>query len=137
MLMPKKLKHRKAFRGKRRGVARRGTSLSFGRFGLKALSANWVSARQIEAARRAITREIQRGGAVWIRIFPDKPVTAQPAETGMGGGKGALDHFVAVVRPGQMLIEMDGVTEEVAKESLRLAGTKLPVRSIFVKKEQG
>lgn len=135
MLMPKKLKHRKAFRGKRRGTASRGTTLAYGRFGLKSLGRNWVTARQIEAARRAITREIKRGGAVWIRIFPDKPVTAQPAETGMGGGKGALDHFVAVVRPGQMLFEMDGVSEEVAREALRLAGAKLSVKTTFVKKE--
>jgi large subunit ribosomal protein L16 len=136
MLIPKKLKHRKAFRGKMRGTAQRGTTLSYGRFGLKSLGRSWVSSRQIEAARRAITREIKRGGAVWIRIFPDKPVTAQPLETGMGGGKGNLDHFVAVVRPGQILFEMDGVTEDIAREALRLAGSKLPVKTVFVAKEQ-
>jgi len=135
MLMPRKLKHRKAFRGKRRGTAIRGTTLAFGRYGLKSLGRDWVTARQLEAGRRAITREIQRGGAVWIRVFPDKPVTAQPLETGMGGGKGALDHFVAVVRPGQMLFEMDGVTKEVARASLRLAAAKLPVKTVFVSKE--
>ena len=135
MLMPRKLKHRKAFRGKRKGTAARGTALAFGHFGLKSLCRDWVAARQIEAARRAITREIKRGGTVWIRIFPDKPVTAQPLETGMGGGKGALDHFVAVVRPGHILFEMDGVSEEVARASLRLAAAKLPVKTVFVTKE--
>jgi len=135
MLMPRKLKHRKAFRGKRKGTAARGTALAFGHFGLKSLGRDWVTARQIEAARRAITREIKRGGTVWIRIFPDKPVTAQPLETGMGGGKGALDHFVAVVRPGHILFEMDGVSEEVARASLRLAAAKLPVKTVFVTKE--
>jgi len=135
MLLPKKLKHRKSFRGKMRGTASRGTQLSFGRYGLKSLGRAWISSRQIEAARRAITREIKRGGAVWIRIFPDKPVTAQPLETGMGGGKGDLKHFVSVVRPGQILFEMDGVTEEVARQALELAASKLPIKAIFVKKE--
>src|SRR3990170_8585233 len=132
MLMPKKLKHRKAFRGKMKGTASRGTKLAFGQYGLKSLERSWVTSRQIEAGRRAITREIKRGGTVWIRIFPDKPVTAQPAETGMGGGKGNLDHFVAVVRPGHILFEMDGVSEEVARASLRLAAAKLPVKTVFV-----
>ncbi len=135
MLLPKKLKYRKAFRGKRRGTASRGSKLSFGRYGLKSYGRSWVTARQIEAARRAITREIKRGGSVWIRIFPDKPVTAQPAETGMGGGKGALDHFAAVVRPGQILFEMDGVAENIARSALRLASAKLPLKTVFVKKE--
>jgi large subunit ribosomal protein L16 len=135
MLMPKKLKHRKAFRGRMKGTATRGTKLEFGHFGLKSLGRAWVTARQIEAARRAITREIKREGAVWIRVFPDKPVTAQPLETGMGGGKGNLDHFVAVVRPGQILFEMDGISEEVAQEALKLASAKLPLKTIFIKKE--
>lgn len=136
MLMPKKIKHRKAFRGKMRGMAARGSKLAFGRFGLKSLGRAWVSSRQIEAARRAITREIKRGGTVWIRIFPDKPVTSQPLETGMGGGKGDLNHFVAVIRPGQMLFEMDGVTSTVARQALRLAGAKLPVKTVFVAKDE-
>ncbi|MDO8686700.1 MAG: 50S ribosomal protein L16 [Candidatus Berkelbacteria bacterium] len=135
MLMPKKLKHRKVFRGKRTGIASRGSEISFGHYGLKALSCGWITAREIEAARRAMTRYIHRGGAVWIRIFPDKPVTKKAAEVGMGGGKGAMDHFVAVVRPGRILFEMDGVTEEVAKEALRLATHKLRVETKFIKKD--
>lgn len=135
MLMPKKLKHRKQSRGKRTGTALRGYSLSFGNFGLKALNCGWVTAREIEAARRAMTRYIKRGGAVWIRIFPSKPVTAKAAEVGMGGGKGTLDHFVAVVRPGNVLFEMAGVTEDIAKEALRLASHKLRIQTKFVKKD--
>jgi len=134
--MPRKLKHRKVFRGKRSGNANRGNVLAFGRFGIKALGRNWVSARQIEAARRAITRYIRRGGKVWIRIFPDKPVTAQPAETGMGGGKGSLDHFVAVVRPGQIVFELDGTTPEIAREALRLGAHKLSIKTAFIDKEE-
>lgn len=132
MLMPRKLKHRKQFRGKMTGTASRGNQLSFGKFGLKSLECSWISARQIEAARRAITRYIKRGGKVWIRIFPDKPVTSQPAETGMGGGKGALDHFVAVVRPGQVLFEIDGVSASVAQAAMRLADYKLAVKTKFL-----
>jgi len=134
MLMPKKVKHRKQPRGTMSGISFRGHKLSFGKFGLKSLGRSWLTARQIEAARRAMTRYIKRGGEVWIRIFPDKPVTAQPAETGMGGGKGSLDHFVAVVKPGRILFEMDGVPEEVAKEAFRLASHKLPVKTKFIKR---
>lgn len=136
MLIPKKLKHRKVSRGKRRGNAQRGNVITFGSFGLKATTRNWVTARQIEASRRAITHYIKRGGKVWIRIFPDKPVTATPAEVGMGGGKGGLDHFVAVVTPGRIMFEMSGVTEEIAREALRLAAHKLNVQTRFVKKEE-
>lgn len=136
MLMPKKLKHRKVSRGKMPGNATRGSVLSFGKYGLKALERNWVSARQIESARRAITHYIKRGGEVWIRIFPDKPVTSTPAETGMGGGKGGLDHFVAVVIPGRILFEMDGVTEEIAREALRLGSHKLNIQTKFIKREE-
>ena len=132
MLIPKKIKHRKQFRGKRNGLAFRGSTVSFGQYGLKATTANWISSRQIEAARRAMIRYIRRGGKVWIRIFPDKAVTSTPAETGMGGGKGTLDHFVAVVRPGQILFEMDGVSPDVAREAMRLAAGKLAVRTKFI-----
>lgn len=136
MLLPKRIKHRKQHRGKRAGYATRGTALAFGKFGLKATDRGWLSSRQIEAARRAITRYIQRGGSVWIRIFPDRPVTKGSAEAPMGGGKGALDHFVAVVKPGQMLFEMDGVTREIAREALRLAEHKLSVTTLFVEREE-
>lgn len=134
MLMPSKLKHRKHHRGRTRGLAFRGSSLDFGEFGIKGLEPGWISAREIEAARRALTRYIHRGGQVWIRLFPDKPVTKQPAETRMGGGKGGLDHFVAVVRPGQMFFELSGVTEEIAREALRLAASKLSVQTKFISK---
>lgn len=135
MLMPRKLKHRKQARGRRRGTASRGFSLSFGQYGLKAQGRGWITAREIEAARRAMTRYIKRGGAVWIRIFPSKPVTAKAAEVGMGGGKGTLDHFVAVVRPGNILFEMAGVPQDVAREALRLAAHKLRIETKFVEKE--
>lgn len=135
MLLPKKLKHRKQFRGKRAGIATRMTTIAYGTYGLKAVTRGWVTSRQIEAARRAMTRYIKRGGEVWIRIFPDKPVTQRPPEVGMGGGKGPLDHFVAVVKPGQYLFEMAGVPVEVAKEAMRLAAHKLPVETKFVEKE--
>lgn len=135
MLIPRKLKHRKVARGKMRGVSGRGNELSFGLFGLKATSRGWVSARQIEAARRAITHYIRRGGKVWIRVFPDKPITKTAAETGMGGGKGSLDHFVVVVIPGRVLFEIGSINEELAREALRLAGRKLKVRTRFIKKE--
>ncbi|MBI2590164.1 50S ribosomal protein L16 [Candidatus Berkelbacteria bacterium] len=136
MLLPKKLKHRKQHRGKRGGNAQRGNQLSFGKFGVKAQSRGWVSSRQIEAGRRAITRYIQRGGKVWIRIFPDKPVTKASPETPMGSGKGALDHFVAVIRPGRIIFELDGVSQEIASEALRLAAQKLSVRTKIIIKEE-
>lgn len=136
MLLPKRLKHRKQHRGKRRGNALRGSELTFGRYGLKSLESGWVSSRQIEAARRAITRKIQRGGKVWIRIFPDKPVTATSPETPMGSGKGALDHFVAVIRPGRILFELDGIPRELAQEAFRLAAQKLSVKTRFQEREE-
>lgn len=134
MLQPKKVKHRKWQKGSLRGIERRGTELAFGSYGLKALESRWVSARQIEAARRAMTRYIQRGGKVWIRIFPDKPVTKKPPEVTLGGGKGSVDHYVASVKPGRILFEMDGVSREIAEEAMRLASHKLPVKSKFVKR---
>ena len=135
MLMPKRVKYRKQQRGRTKGMAQRGNSVAFGEYGLMALEATWVTSRQIEAARRAITRSIRRGGKVWIRIFPDKPVTAKPAETRMGSGKGALDHWVAVVRPGRVMFEIGGVREDLAMEALRLASHKLPVATKFMIKE--
>lgn len=137
MLMPKKVKHRKIQRGgKIRGVSSQGNALSFGSFGMKSLENNLVSARQIEAARRAMTRFIQRGGKVWIRIFPDKPMTKKGDETPMGKGKGAVDHFVAVVRAGKVLFEMDGIKKELAKEAMKLAAYKLNVKTKFIEKER-
>lgn len=136
MLMPKKVKYRKQQRGRRKGMAWRGSSLSFGDFGLKALTVGWVTDRQIEAARIAMTRFIKRGGKVWIRVFPDKPITKKPAETRMGKGKGAPEQWVAVVRPGKILFEMEGVTLELAQEAMRLAAMKLPVRTKLVSREQ-
>ena len=136
MLMPKKVKHRKIQRGgKIAGKAFRGSEVSFGSFGLKAMSAGLVSARQIEAARRAMTRHIKRGGKVWIRIFPDKPMTKKGAETPMGKGKGAVDHFVAVVKPGTIMFEMDGIKSEIAREAMNLAAYKLNVKTKFIVKE--
>ena len=132
MLSPKKVKHRKVMKGRLRGVATRGHELSFGDFGLKALEHGWVTNRQIEAARIAMTRHIKRGGRIWIRIFPDKPTTSKPAETRMGSGKGAPDGWVCAIRPGKILFEMEGVTEEAAREALRLAQMKLCVSSEFV-----
>lgn len=132
MLMPKKQKFRKQMKGKNVGVATRGTEVSFGSFGLKAEANERITSRQIEAARRAMTRHIKRGGKIWIRIFPDVPVTRKPAEVRMGSGKGAVDHYVARVRAGRMLFEMDGVSEEVAKEAMRLAAMKLPIKTKFV-----
>ncbi|HET8900390.1 MAG TPA: 50S ribosomal protein L16 [Holophagaceae bacterium] len=132
MLMPKKVKYRKQMKGRTRGVAQRGTELSFGDFGLKAMEHCWVTNRQIEAARIAMTRHIKRGGKIWIRIFPDKPTTSKPAETRMGSGKGAPDGWVAVVRPGRILFEMEGVDEQTAREALRLAQMKLSVASEFI-----
>lgn len=134
MLQPKKVKHRKWQRGRSRGIETRGTVLSFGAYGLRALEARWVTARQIEAARRAITHSIQRGGKIWIRIFPDKPVTKKPPEVTLGGGKGSVDHYVALVRPGRILFEMDGVSEDIAAEALRLAAHKLPMKTKIIKR---
>src|SRR5205823_10200369 len=135
MLMPKRVKYRKPHRGSRGGTAQRGNQVSFGEYGLQALEAAWIDSRQIESARRAITGHIKRGGKVWIRIFPHKSVTAKPAETRMGSGKGAPDHWVSVVKPGRMLFEISGVREDVAKEALRLASHKLPVDTRFVIRE--
>lgn len=130
------MKYRKQQRNPQTGKATRGFELAFGKYGIKALTAGWISARQIEAARRAMTRYIKRGGEVWIRVFPDKPVTATSAETPMGSGKGAVDHFVAVVKPGRILFEMDGVPAKVAQEAMRLAEYKLSVKTRFVSKEE-
>jgi large subunit ribosomal protein L16 len=135
MQQPKRVKYRKSQRGRRRGKAASGNTLDFGDFGLQALQSAWVTAAQIEAARRAITRHIRRGGKVWIRIFPDKPATKKPAETRMGSGKGLPDHWVAVVRTGRIMFEMTGVGESVAKEAIRLASHKLPLKTRFVQKE--
>lgn len=135
MLFPKKVKHRKWHKGRVRGNATRGALLAFGQYGLKSLGTTWVTARQLEAARRAMTRYVQRGGKIWIRIFPDKPVTVKGNEIRMGGGKGSVDHYVAVVRPGTMLFEMDGVTEATAREAMRLASHKLPLQTAFCRKE--
>lgn len=132
MLMPKRVKYRKAQRGRMRGKAQRGATLAFGDYGLKALEPAWITNRQIEAARRAITRYVKRGGRVWIRIFPDKPITAKPAETRMGKGKGAPAGWVAVVKPGRILYEMEGVTEAEARAAMRLAAHKLPIPTRFV-----
>lgn len=135
MLAPKRAKHRKAFRGKRTGKSIRGSQVSFGEYGLKAQTPGWVTSRQIEAARRALTHYTKRGGRIWIRIFPDKPITKKPPETRMGSGKGDVYEYVAVVRPGRMLFEMGSVSLEDAKESMRLAAAKLPVRTKFIVKE--
>jgi large subunit ribosomal protein L16 len=135
MLQPKRAKYRKQFRGRMKGKATRGTTVVFGDYGLQALEPAWVTARQIEAARRAIVRHVRRRGKYWIRIFPDKPVTAKPAETRMGKGKGAVDHYVAVVKPGRIMFELGGVTEELAREAMRLASHKLPVKCQFIMRE--
>lgn len=135
LLVPKRVKHRKAFRGKRGGVATRGNELNFGSFGLKAMERGWIDSRQIEAARRAITRFTARGGRVWIRIFPDKPITKHPAESRMGSGKGEVVGYVAVVKPGSVLFEVGSVTQELAAEALRLAAHKLPIKTRFITRE--
>ena len=137
MLQPKRVKYRKSHKGRRRGNAQAGSTIIFGNFGLQALECYSVTSRQIEAARRAMTHYVRRGGNIWIRIFPDKPVTRKPAETRMGGGKGSPDHWVAVVKPGRILFEMGGVGEETAKEAMRLASHKLPINTKFVVKEAG
>jgi large subunit ribosomal protein L16 len=137
MLIPKKVKHRKWHKGRKRfsGIETRGTSLSFGSFGLKSLGRAWLTARQIEAARRAMTRYIARGGKVWIRIFPDKPVTKKGEGMPMGQGKGAVDHYVVPIKPGRIIFEMDGVTRELAEEAMRRAAYKLPIKTKFIVKE--
>jgi len=135
MLQPKKVKHRKVFKGRMRGKAYRGSTVSFGEYGLQAMEESRITARQIEAARIAMTRHVKRGGKVWIRIFPDKPITKKPAETRMGKGKGNPEEWVAVVRPGRILYEMEGVPEDVARAALRLAAHKLPLATRFVERE--
>ena len=132
MLSPSRVKHRKVQKGKMRGTAYRGCDVSFGEFGLQALEACWITARQIEAARVAVTRHVKRGGQVWIRIFPDKPISKKPLETRMGRGKGAPEEWVAVVKPGRVMYELSGVDEDVAKETFRLAGHKLPIKTRFL-----
>ena len=136
MLMPKRVKYRRVHRGRLKGEAHRGNKISNGNYGLEALEPAWITSNQIEAARIAMTRYIRRGGQVWIKIFPDKPITEKPAETRMGSGKGSPEYWVAVVKPGRVLFEMDGVSEEVAKEAMRLATHKLPIKCRFVTKEQ-
>ena len=136
MLQPKKSKYRKAFRGRRKGVSARGSTLAFGEFGLKALGRAWISAAQIESARRTITRGLKRGGKVWIRVFPDKPVTGRAAGQRMGGGKGDIDRYVAVVTPGRILFEVAGVNEEVVKSAFEKAGSKLPIKTKIVSREE-
>jgi large subunit ribosomal protein L16 len=136
MLMPKRVKYRKTHRGRRKGKAYRGSDISFGEFGLKAMECSWVTARQIEAARVALTRRIKRGGKVWIRVFPHKPVTQKPAETRMGKGKGAPEFWVAVVKPGRVIFEVEGVEPILARTALELAGDKLPLKTKFVKRPE-
>src|SRR5213082_3527995 len=136
MLMPKKVKHRKQMRGRMTGVATRGSAISFGEYGLKSLEAAWITDRQIEAARIALTRHIKRGGKIWIRVFPDKPVTKKPLETRMGKGKGAPEEWVCVVKPARILYEMEGVPREVAEEAFRLAAHKLPIKTRFVSRDE-
>ncbi|MEX0620251.1 MAG: 50S ribosomal protein L16 [Solirubrobacterales bacterium] len=135
MLMPKRVKHRKVMRGRRKGNAKGGTAVTFGEYGLKSLERGWVTSRQIEAARVAMTRKIKRGGKVWINIFPDKPITKKPAETRMGSGKGNPEAWVAVVKPGRVMFELAGVDEELAREAMRVAGHKLPLKTKFVQRE--
>jgi large subunit ribosomal protein L16 len=136
MLLPKRVKHRKQQRGRMRGKAYRGGSVSFGEFGLQALEPAWITNRQIEAARVAITRHVKRGGKMWIRIFPDKPVTKKPAETRMGKGKGSPEYWVAVVRPGRIIFELEGVNRDLAREAMRLGAAKLPIKTRFVIREE-
>ena len=136
MLMPKKVKHRKMMKGRMTGQANRGAQISFGEYGLKALEPAWITDRQIEAARIAMTRHVKRGGKIWIRMFPDKPITKKPAETRMGKGKGAPDHWVAVVKPGRILYEIEGVSEAMAREAMALAAQKLPLKCKFVSRAE-
>lgn len=137
MLMPKKTKFRKMMKNPQTGKATRGQNIDFGRIAIKAMEPGWITSRQIEAARRAMTRYVKRGGKIWIRIFPDKPITKKPNEVRMGSGKGALDHYVAVVKPGRILFEMDGVATDVAKEAMRLAVHKLPIKTKIIVKDGG
>jgi large subunit ribosomal protein L16 len=137
MLMPKRVKYRKQMRGRMKGKAIRGSEVAFGEYGLQALEPCWMTSRQIEAARRAIVRYVRRGGKVWIRVFPDKPVTKKAAETRMGSGKGSVDHWVAVIKPGRVLFEITGVPEESAREAMRLASHKLPIKAQFVSRTVG
>ncbi len=137
MLMPKRVKYRRVQRGRMTGAASRGTTVTHGDFGLKALEPAWITSNQIEAARIAMTRYIKRGGKVWIKIFPDKPITEKPAETRMGSGKGSPEYWVAVVKPGRVMFEIGGVSEELAREAMRLAANKLPIKCKFVTKEMG
>ncbi len=134
LLLPSRTKYRRQHRGRMKGRAMRGSTIAFGEFGMQAMEPCWMEARQIEAARIALTRFMKRGGKVWIRIFPDKPITAKPAETRMGSGKGAVDHWVAVVKPGRIIFEIGGVSEEIAKEAVRLASHKLPIKTRFIKR---
>ena len=136
MLMPKRVKFRRVQRGRMKGKASRGTTLAYGKYGLVATEPAWISSVQIEAARIAMTRYTKRGGKIWIKIFPDKPITEKPAETRMGSGKGSVEYWVAVVKPGRVMFEMDGVAEDVAKEAMRLAGHKLPIKTKFIVKEE-
>src|SRR5437660_9654082 len=136
LLMPRRVKHRKQHRGRRKGVAMRGNEIAFGQYGLQAQGTCWMDGKQIEAARRVITRYVRRGGKLWIRVFPDKPVTAKPAETRMGSGKGAPDHWVAVIKHGRILFEIAGVREEAAREAMRLASFKLPIPTKFVSRTE-
>lgn len=134
MLLPKKTKHRKCRKGRSKGIERRSTDLAFGSYGLKSLGTKWLSSRQIEAARRVIIRYLKKGGKVWVRVFPDKPVTRKGTEVPMGGGKGSVDHYVFAIRPGRIIFELEGIAEEQAQEALKKAGDKLPVKTKFVKK---
>jgi large subunit ribosomal protein L16 len=134
MLQPKRTKYRKQFKGRNRGMASRGTEVSFGQFGLKATTAGFITARQIEAARRALTRHVKRGGKIWIRLFPDKPITKKPLEVRQGKGKGSVEYWVDVVRPGRVLFEMEGITPDIARAALKLAAAKLPVKTNFVER---
>ncbi len=136
MLMPKRVKYRRVHRGRMKGKAHRGNTITYGDYGLQALEPTWITSNQIEAARRAMTRYIKRGGNVWIKVFPDKPVTEKPAETRMGSGKGSPEYWVAVVKPGRVLFEMGGVDEEVAREAMRLAAHKLSIKTKFIKREE-
>jgi len=137
MLMPKRVKYRRVHRGRMKGKATRGNKITYGEYGLQALEPAWITSNQIEAARRAMTRYIKRGGNIWIKVFPDKPVTEKPAETRMGSGKGSPEYWVAVVKPGRILFEMGGVPEDVAREAMRLAAYKLPIKTKFVTREDG
>ena len=134
MLMPKRVKYRRQHRGRMKGEAQRGNQLAYGEYGLQALEATWMTANQIEAARRAMTRYIKRGGQIWIKVFPDKPVSKKPAEVRMGSGKGAPEYWVAVIKPGRVLFEMSGVSEEIAREAMRLAANKLPIKTKFIQR---